>query len=84
MAPAYVRAAAELEPGYRLLKLATEAVPAIAGRYQIRSLPPLRLFSGGQPVAQTAGAMSAAGIVAWAQAHAGPPQDRSTQPEQRP
>jgi thioredoxin 2 len=80
MAPAYERAAAELEPAYRLLKLDTEAVPAIAARYQIRSIPTLMLFRGGQPVAQTAGAMSAAGIMAWARRAAG---DRGEQAEQR-
>ena len=86
MAPAYERAAAELEPGYRLLKLDTEAAPAIAARYQIRSIPTLMLFSGGKPIAQSAGAMSTAGIVAWVRAQtqqpAGP--HRATQAEQRP
>ena len=86
MAPAYERAAAELEPTYRLLKLDTEAAPAIAARYQIRSIPTLMLFSGGKPIAQSAGAMSTAGIVAWVRAQtqqpAGP--HRATQAEQRP
>jgi thioredoxin 2 len=86
MAPAYERAATELEPAYRLLKLDTEAAPAIAARYQIRSIPTLMLFSGGKPIAQSAGAMSTAGIVAWVRAQtqqpAGP--HRATQAEQRP
>jgi len=80
MAPAYESAAAELEPAYRLLKLDTEAEPAIAARYQIRSIPTLMLFRGGQPVAQTAGAMSAAGIMAWARRAGG---ERGKQAEQR-
>jgi thioredoxin 2 len=69
MAPAYERAAAELEPDFRLLKVDTEAEPELAARYQIRSIPTTMLFARGQPVAQTAGAMNAAGIVAWVQAH---------------
>jgi thioredoxin 2 len=65
MAPAYERAAAELEPDFRLLKVDTEAEPGLAARYQIRSIPTTMLFARGQPVAETAGAMNAAGIVAW-------------------
>ncbi len=86
MAPAYERAAAELEPGYRLLKLDTDAVPAIAARYQIRSIPTLMLFRGGRPAAQTAGAMSTAGIVAWARAQTQPAASRehTTRAEHRP
>lgn len=87
MAPAYERAAAALEPAYRLLKLDTEAAPAIAARYQIRSIPTLMLFCGGQRVAHTAGALSTADIVSWvrAQASAADSQGGSTpQAEQRP
>ena len=69
MAPAYARAAAELEPEYRLLKVDTEAEPELASRYDIRSIPTLMLFAGGRPVARTAGAMDARGIVAWTRAH---------------
>ncbi len=65
MAPAYERAAAELEPDYRLLKVDTEAEPALATRYAIRSIPTMMLFRKGERAAQTAGAMSAQGIVAW-------------------
>src|SRR3712207_7367008 len=36
MAPAYERAAAELEPHYRLLKVNTEEEPALASRFEIR------------------------------------------------
>jgi thioredoxin 2 len=40
MAPAYERAAAELEPDYRLLKVNTEEEPALAARYGIRAYRP--------------------------------------------
>lgn len=68
MAPAYERAAAELEPDFRLLKVNTEEAPEPAARYQIRSIPTMMLFARGDPVAQTAGAMTSAGIVSWVRA----------------
>jgi thioredoxin 2 len=71
MAPAYERAAAELEPRFRFLKLNTEEEPEIAGRYGIRSIPTMMLFSKGRPVAQTAGAMDARAIRSWLEAHGG-------------
>ena len=40
MAPAYERAAAELEPDFRLLKVNTEEEPALAARYGIRAYRP--------------------------------------------
>jgi thioredoxin 2 len=73
MAPAYESAAAELEPDYRLLKVNADEEPELAARYQIRSIPTMTLFALGAPAAQTAGAMTAAGIVAWVRAH-GPKQ----------
>ena len=68
MAPAYERAAAELEPRFRLLKLNTEEEPAIAARYNIRSIPTLMLFSGGREIARRAGASDTSSIVSWASA----------------
>jgi thiol-disulfide isomerase/thioredoxin len=59
MAPAYERAAAELEPDYRLLKVNAEEEPALAERYQVRAIPTMMMFARDEPVAQTAGAMSA-------------------------
>lgn len=65
MAPAFKQAAIELEPRIRLAKLNTEAEPQIAGRFTIRSIPTMVLFSGGQEQARQSGAMSAQQIVAW-------------------
>ena len=67
MAPAFAQAASALEPHARLLKLDTEAVPDIAQRYQIRSIPTLVIFQGGREVARLAGARPAADIVAFVQ-----------------
>lgn len=65
MAPAFAQAARQLEPHYRLLKLDTEAEPAMAARFGIRSIPTLALFRGGREVARQAGAMDAANLIRW-------------------
>ncbi|HCK80557.1 MAG TPA: thioredoxin TrxC [Candidatus Competibacter sp.] len=68
MAPAFVRAAAQLEPQIRLAKVDTEAEPELGARYNIRSIPTLALFQGGREVARQAGAMGVADIVRWVRA----------------
>jgi len=68
MAPAFERAAAELEPDYRLLKVNTEEEQSLAARYGIRSIPTLMLFMGGREIARRAGASDTRGIVSWAKA----------------
>lgn len=68
MAPAFAAAARDLEPYVRLAKVDTEAQAAIAGRYQIRSIPTLMLFRGGREIARQPGAMSQQQIVAWTRA----------------
>jgi thioredoxin 2 len=71
MAPAFVQAAAQLEPQLRLAKVDTEAVPALGARFQIRSIPTLALFAGGREIARQPGAMGTADIVRWARSHLG-------------
>ena len=66
MAPAFAAAAAQLEPEFRLAKLDTEAEPAIAARFAIRSIPTLILFQGGREIARQSGALDTASIVRWA------------------
>jgi thioredoxin 2 len=65
MAPAYEQAAAQLEPGVRVVKVDTEAEQNLGARYNIRSIPTLALFRGGKEIARQAGAMGAADIVRW-------------------
>ena len=65
MAPAFAQAARQLEPQVRLAKLDTEAVPQVAGRYGIRSIPTMIAFRGGREVARISGAMGADDIVRW-------------------
>lgn len=69
MAPAFVQAAATLEPQVRLAKVDTEAVPRLGARFNIRSIPTLALFHQGREIARQAGAMGAQDIVRWTQSH---------------
>ena len=70
MAPAYERAAAELEPGFRLLKVNADQEAQLMAQFGIRGIPTLMLFANGTLVAQRAGAMNTRDIVAWVQSHA--------------
>lgn len=65
MAPAFERAAGEMEPQVRFLKVDTDAEQGLAAQYNIRSIPTLLLFRGGKVVAQRAGASDAASLQAW-------------------
>lgn len=67
MAPAFAQAARQLEPAVRLAKLDTEAHPAAAARFQIRSIPTMILFKGGREAARISGALGAADIARWVQ-----------------
>ncbi len=66
MAPAFEQAAAQLEPGMRLLKVNTEEQQSLAAQFGIRSIPTMILFAGGREVNRMSGALDAGGIVAWA------------------
>jgi len=65
MAPAFVEAAARLEPGLRLAKVNTDEEQAIGARYGIRSIPTMILFRHGEEIARHSGAMMAGDIVRW-------------------
>jgi thioredoxin 2 len=67
MAPAYHKAAALLEPQFRLAKVNTEDNQALAARFGIRSIPTLILFANGREVARQSGAlMQPEQIASWA------------------
>jgi thioredoxin 2 len=66
MAPHFAAAAALLEPHVRLGKVDTEAEPALASRFGIRSIPTLVLVQGGRELARQSGAMGREQIVQWA------------------
>jgi thioredoxin 2 len=64
-APVYEQAAQSLEPGFRLLKLDTEANQAVAAGRRIQSIPTLAIFKGGQEVARKSGAMPLGAFTSW-------------------
>jgi thioredoxin 2 len=68
MAPMFERAARELEPKVRLLKLNADTAPSVSSRLGISGIPTLLLMQGGREIARTSGAMDARAIVAWAMA----------------
>lgn len=69
MAPAFARAAGMLEPQYRLAKVNTEEVQALAARFGIRSIPTLVIFRGGREIARQSGALDASTLVRWIRSH---------------
>lgn len=68
MAPMFERAAQQLEPNVRLLKLNSDSAPALSSRLGISGIPTLLLMRGGKEIARHAGAMDARSIVAWTEA----------------
>lgn len=68
MAPEFEKAARNLEPGMRLARVDTEAVPELASRHAIRSIPTLVMFHRGKEVGRHSGAVGAADIERWARA----------------
>ncbi len=67
MAPEFERAAAALEPAVRLVKVNVDEEPALAQRFNARSIPTLVLAFGGRELARATGARSAAQLVQWTQ-----------------
>jgi thioredoxin 2 len=65
MAPQFEQAAQQLEPRVRFAKINTEAEQALGARFNIRSIPTMKLFLHGKELASQSGAMNANDIVAW-------------------
>jgi thioredoxin 2 len=65
MSPNFEAAAAALEPRVRLGKLDTEAEPAIAARYGIRSIPTLIMVRKGRELGRTSGVLPTVAIGRW-------------------
>jgi thioredoxin 2 len=65
MAPAYHEAAGMLEPRVRVAKLDTEQAPAVAARWNIRSIPTLILFHRGRELARQSGALDRGALIRW-------------------
>jgi thioredoxin len=62
MAPQFEKAAA-LRPQYRFAKVDVDAEPALAARFEIRSIPTLMVLLDGEPVAAQAGLIAADALV---------------------
>lgn len=65
MAPEFQKAAEQLEPKVRFVKVDTELNQQTATQFGIRSIPTMIIFKNGQQIAQQAGAMSATQISEW-------------------
>jgi thioredoxin 2 len=65
MAPFFEATAREMEPRLRFGKLNTEEDPAPAARFNIRSIPTLIVFRGGQEIARQSGAMDSGNLARW-------------------
>ena len=67
MAPGFAQAAKQLEPYVRFAKLDTEAYPHVAQPFNIRSIPTMVVFKGGDEVQRISGALLPGDIVRWVQ-----------------
>jgi thioredoxin 2 len=65
MAPVFERAAADLEPRARFVKVDVDANPALAARYNVRGIPALFALSGGKVAAQQSGLADASLLRDW-------------------
>ena len=68
MAPIFEKAAAELEPRARFVKIDVDAEPELAARYGIRGIPALYLFKGGKVAASHSGVADISLLRRWAAA----------------
>lgn len=69
MAPMFERAAAQLEPEVRLLKLNADEEGQLSADLRVSGIPTLILMRHGREIARTSGAMDTASIVAWTRSH---------------
>jgi thioredoxin 2 len=70
MAPEFERAAGELEPEFRLVKINVDDEPELAQRFAIQGIPTTVLARHGRELDRKSGAMPGAQLVRWARAHA--------------
>lgn len=69
MAPHFSAAAAALEPRVRFVKINSDEAPALAQRFNIRSIPTLVLLRNGIETARQSGASSRQALIDWINAH---------------
>ena len=71
MAPEFERAARELEPAIRLVKINVDEEPELAQRFGVSSIPTIALVRHGRELGRTAGVMPASQLQRWARERAG-------------
>lgn len=64
-APVYEKAAQQLEPRIRLIKLDTQAHPQAAAPHAVRSIPTLAIFESGREIARQSGALPLNHFLDW-------------------
>lgn len=64
-APTYSKAAAQMEPKARFIKINTEVEQQIGAQFNIRSIPTLAIFKNGKEVNRVSGAMDLSGFTQW-------------------
>ena len=64
-APTYSKAAAQMEPRARFIKINTEVEQQIGAQFNIRSIPTLAIFKNGKEVTRVSGAMDLGGFTQW-------------------
>ena len=65
MAPIFARAAANLEPRARFVKVDVDANPGLAARFGVQGKPALFAFHGGKVAARHAGVADAGLLASW-------------------
>jgi thioredoxin 2 len=71
MAPVFERAAQELEPSARFIKVDVDAEPRLAAEFGVRGVPALLVFKDGQVAARQSGAMDFNSLRRWVEQVAG-------------
>jgi thioredoxin 2 len=69
MAPIFEKAATELEPDVRLIKVNSDAAPELLQRFSIQAIPTLMLIHHGREIARKPGLMSLPQLLAWTREH---------------
>ena len=71
MAPEFERAAAELEPEFRLVKINVDEEPELAQRFAVRGIPTVALAIHDRELDRRSGAVPRPELVRWARARVG-------------
>jgi thioredoxin 2 len=69
MAPIFEKAATQLWPDVRLVKVDSDAVPELLQRFGIQTIPTLMLVQHGRELARKPGVMSLPQLLAWTREH---------------